>query len=307
MGTMSPARFDDLLRWYPPAWRDRYGPELVVLMEDTYGTGKPPLRSRLGIMRAGLIEHFGEFGFRSGGNTAEGRVESGSRLVLCAWALFVIAGIGFAKFAEHWDAVTPPNDQRLPGDAFNIVQWAAVVGALVVMAAAAVAAPSLVRLLRRGGWPSIRRPIRLVVAVSSTTLLVGIGVVVWAGRLTPDQRNGGSVPYELIIVLLALMITITVATCTATAIAVARRLELSHRGLRLQRVMALLLSATMLPIIGGTVVWWASVASRAPRLLSGHPAPAAMVLVGVLMVTGLGLAAAGAIRVARSTPAAPVN
>ncbi len=304
---MSAARFEGFLRWYPPAWRERYGSELVVLMEDTYGARKPPLRSRLGIVWAGLIEHLAEFGIRPGGKSPEERMRSGSLLVFCAWAFFVIAGIGFAKFAEHWDAFMPRSDQRLPGDAFNVVQWAAAVGALLVVAAAVVAVPSVVRLVRDGGWEAVRRPVRWVVAVSSVTILVGVGVVVWASQLTPDQRNGGSLPYQLIAVMLAVMVVITVATSTAGAVSVAHRLQISHRVIRLQAVLAVLLAAAMVPIIAGTIVWWASVATHAPAFLSGHPAPAPMIIVGLLMVIGIDLAAAGASRVARSTRANRVD
>jgi hypothetical protein len=39
-------------------------------------------------------------------NPAE-RVRSGSLLVLCGWALFVIAGSAFAKMTEQWVGATP--------------------------------------------------------------------------------------------------------------------------------------------------------------------------------------------------------
>ena len=50
---MKPA---SLLRWYPRAWRDRYGEELLALIQDTLDEGHPAWRLRLGVVRGGLRE-----------------------------------------------------------------------------------------------------------------------------------------------------------------------------------------------------------------------------------------------------------
>jgi hypothetical protein len=49
-------RLGKLLRWYPRAWRDRYGEEFLALVEDTLDGGRPGWRLRLGVVRAGLRE-----------------------------------------------------------------------------------------------------------------------------------------------------------------------------------------------------------------------------------------------------------
>jgi hypothetical protein len=308
------SRFENFLRWYPPAWQDRYGRELVCLMEDTYGDQKPPLRSRVGIARAGLFEHLHELGFGGGRSAPRAQVRSGSLLVLWAWTLFVVAGAAFAKFSEHWDAVVPQSDQRLPGQAYDTVEWAAWIGAVLLVLAAIAVLPSLVRFLRDGGWRSVRRPVWQALAMSATTLVLGLGVILWAHHLGVQQRNGGSVPYGLVWMLGALMAVATIAACTAAAVAVAWRLPLSRRVLRLEGSLALLLTLVMVPIIGGTLVWWVAIASHAPWFLSGNtvgaagtPAPLAMIIAGLLMVLGLSLAASGVTRVARSIRAIPTD
>ena len=53
-----------LLRWYPAAWRRRYGAELVTLLEDTYGAGPVPWRCRLALLWAGTAERLRESGLR---------------------------------------------------------------------------------------------------------------------------------------------------------------------------------------------------------------------------------------------------
>jgi hypothetical protein len=50
---MKPAR---LLRWYPRAWRERYGEELLALIQDTLDEGRPTWRLRLGVVTGGLRE-----------------------------------------------------------------------------------------------------------------------------------------------------------------------------------------------------------------------------------------------------------
>jgi hypothetical protein len=44
------------LRWYPSAWRHRYGEELIALLDDTYGDSPLPLRCRVSLFRSGIIE-----------------------------------------------------------------------------------------------------------------------------------------------------------------------------------------------------------------------------------------------------------
>jgi hypothetical protein len=45
-----------VLRWYPAAWRRRYGEELIAMLDDTHGEDKLPLRVRISLARSGLIE-----------------------------------------------------------------------------------------------------------------------------------------------------------------------------------------------------------------------------------------------------------
>jgi hypothetical protein len=98
---MKTGRFERLIKWYPSRWRARYGEEMVALMEDTYGEGSVPLSSQFAIMRTCAVEHLREIGLGGSEETPGERVRSGSLLVLCGWALFVIAGSAFAKMTEH--------------------------------------------------------------------------------------------------------------------------------------------------------------------------------------------------------------
>ena len=50
---MKPA---NLLRWYPRAWRERYGEELLILVQDNLGEGRPAWPLRLSVIWGGLGE-----------------------------------------------------------------------------------------------------------------------------------------------------------------------------------------------------------------------------------------------------------
>jgi hypothetical protein len=53
---MNPRDGRSILRWYPAAWRRRYGEELMAMLDDTYGDGKLPRRARMSLLRSGLAE-----------------------------------------------------------------------------------------------------------------------------------------------------------------------------------------------------------------------------------------------------------
>jgi hypothetical protein len=45
-----------VLRWYPAAWRRRYGEELIAMLDDTHGDDELPRPTRMSLIRSGLIE-----------------------------------------------------------------------------------------------------------------------------------------------------------------------------------------------------------------------------------------------------------
>jgi len=307
---VSTGGYESQLRWYPRAWRARYGDELVALMEDTYGGNTAPLRRRLGVVRAGLSEHLHALGVGGGELDPGERVRSGSLLVLCAWALFVVAGSGFAKLTEHWDVVTPRSDRWLPAGAYDTVQWAAGIGVVIVLVAAVATLPPAVRFLRDGGWAQVRRPVGLAVGASAAAAVLSTALFVWSHHIGSRQRNGGSWPYAAVGIVWALMVVVALAACTGGAVAVCRRLRLSPLVLRLEGLLAMLLTLAMVAVIGGTLVWWGAIATDAPGFLSasgaglfGSPGPLTLVVAGLLMLVGLLVAISGASRVARSFPA----
>jgi hypothetical protein len=45
-----------VLRWYPAAWRRRYGEELIAMLDDTHGDEDLPRRARLSLVWSGLVQ-----------------------------------------------------------------------------------------------------------------------------------------------------------------------------------------------------------------------------------------------------------
>jgi hypothetical protein len=60
-----------LLRWYPRAWRERYGEEFLAVVEDTLDGRRPGWRLRLAVAWAGLRER-GHQARRTGGRVLPG-------------------------------------------------------------------------------------------------------------------------------------------------------------------------------------------------------------------------------------------
>jgi hypothetical protein len=273
-------------------------------MEDTYGEGRVPVRSRLGIMRAGISEQFREIGFGAADRSPNETVRSGLLLVLCGWAFFVAAGTAFAKMTEHWDGSALRGDRRLPTGAYDAVQAAATVGAAIVLVGVVIALPAVWRFIRAGGWAHVRRPVARASIVCAATAVLTVGMVLWSHY--SSHGNGGPVSHG-VGSLWALLVAATIATCTGAAIVAAGRLRFHAPVLRCEGLLALALTLVMVAVIGGTFVWAIAVASHEPRTLWGSgsglfgvPGPVADVVVGLLMVTGLILSTSGTRRVAGS-------
>jgi hypothetical protein len=303
--------YEHVLRWYPAGWRDRYGDEMTALLHDTYAApGRIPLRARLGLARAGLEERAREAGVLGPAGGPSGRVRGGSLLVLCAFSLFVVGGAVFAKFTDQWSSATPRKDLTLPTTGFDVVVVTAAVAGALVLTAAALAVPALVRLLRAGRWHEVRGPVvRAVLAGVVAAAFFG-GTVGWSRHLSVHDRNGGLAAYSDLFVVLCLAVVVAIALGTAAAVAVARKVELGERTVRALGRLALGVAAALVLIFGGVVAWWAAEVAHAPSVMANglgngvvftsDTVPPTLLAAGLLMLAGLALAAAGSVRVLRA-------
>ncbi len=296
-----------LLRWYPPAWRDRYGEELVVYMEDRFGPGKAPLAARLSLVAGGIRERSRRSGLTGDGVPSPDRVRAGTLMVLGSWTAFVIAGSSFAKLSEHFDSSLPDGSvaHHLPNLAYTVVQTVAGVAALMVIAGAALALPAFVRYLRSGGWPSIRG--HVIRAAASTVLAAGVTppLLVWAQHLNDHQRNGGLSWYGTLFLTWAALVAVTLMLWTVVAVAAARQVTFSRSLLVAEAGLAVAVAVAMVVILTATTLWWATMADHGPSFLSGDPSSplnARLVSTVALMTLAAATATSGVIRIVRSWP-----
>jgi hypothetical protein len=258
-----------LLHLYPAAWRARYGDELAALVEELDRDGRMSWRAQFDIVRRGLVERLRALGLR--GLPPDEREREGSLLVLYAWTLFVLGGVGVQKTSEHWQAATPLGRQGLPSTAFDVLVAAAGVGSALVLLGVAASRQQLASFVRGGGWGEIRGPIVRAAVLTVVAAAMTAGLASWAHSLTPAARNGADHVYSGAFLAWAVFCAGCLFAWAAAAASTARRLSLPPAPLRLEARLAVAVSATMVVVTIATAVCWGSVASAAPWFLAGRP------------------------------------
>jgi hypothetical protein len=278
-----------LLRLFPPSWRDRYGEELADVIVESSGD-RVPWRVRLDVLRAGGRERLRAAGLSDDGAPQE-QVRGGALLVLCAWALFVIAGLTVQKLSEHWQTLMPVADRGLPQGAFDVLVAGAVVGAILVMAGIAAVVPGL----RTAGWHTLRRALPVPIALTGVAVAATVAIVAWAHGLAPAERDGHDAGYAGAFVAWALLCAACLLGWTCAAVSIARRLDLRASTLRAETWLAVAVTALMALMATATVVWWGA---RGTHVLSLE-----LTLATALMVIASALGAIGSRRALRALPA----
>jgi hypothetical protein len=280
-----------LLSLYPAGWRARYGEELQTLIMEA-GGGRVTWRVRFDVARAAGRERLRSSGL-VGAGPPRARVCAGSVLVLCAWALFVVAGTSVQKRSEHWQASIPVGSRALPSAAFDALIVGAAIGSALVFIGVAAALPTALSFLRGGGWGRVRRPVLLAGALTLAAVLAAVPIVVWAHGLSAAQRNGRDAAYGVGAGLWALLLVACLTAWTAAAVAVARRLDLSPAVLRLETFLATAVTVSMAAMTAATVVWLAAL----------DQAAASYLVATALMLVATAVATAGSLRAVRGLSA----
>jgi hypothetical protein len=295
------------LRWYPKAWRDRYGGELAALIEDSYGERSLPMRARVSFMKGGTTERLRDAGIVGDHAPFEHRLRGASLLMLCAWAMMVVAGGGFAKYSEHWDAVTPYGARALPSAAFVAIQLAAIGATVIFVGAAVIYFGTFSRFVRDVGWSHVRRLLGPMVVSVTFALLATAAMVLWAHDLGSSQRNGGLWLYEVVGLAWVLVVVVTIVIGTATIVNVVQRLQFSRRTSLALGVLSLLMAASIAVIFASMLVWWVGMATNAPWFFASgvvgaaaSPVAAPMVIFAIMMTASQLVALGAAARIIRT-------
>ncbi|HEX2848955.1 MAG TPA: hypothetical protein VHN98_00300 [Acidimicrobiales bacterium] len=299
-------RLERLVRWYPPRWRDRYGDELIALCHDVVGDRPPSLRFRASIAAAGLRERAFESGLTGRTAPQAERTRTGALVVLGAWTLFVLAGAGFAKLAEHADTAVAGASRWQIDLAYTGTQALAMIAGLAVVAAALLALPAFTRYVKDGGWHTVRVPLVSATGATVAAAAGGFGLVVWARHVPAVDREAGAWPYGAVFVLWAATVAVALIAWSATAAFTARRLKFTARQLHAYAALSYVVVFAMAIMTIAVVSWWAVMGAQAPWFLHGSPPgrPASMVDVRVAVTIAVmfladGVAVGGLGRIGR--------
>jgi hypothetical protein len=284
-----------LLHWYPASWRARYGDELGGLIVDMSDGGRLSWRLRADVAAAGTRERLR--------GTGVGDPRGGARIVLWAWAIFILAGMIVAKTSEHWQSALPRGGHPVASVAFVALAMLAAATAVLVLAGIALTLPRLVTFLRSGGWRQIRRWILTAAGLTTGLVAATAALVAWAHGIAPRARDGHDAIYGAAFLAWAALAAATLLAWTKAATATADRLSLSPTTLQLHARLTKVIAAAMALMTAATVTWWVAVAISTPGALTGPPATPhaspvvpALMLAAVLMTVATALGAAGARR-----------
>jgi hypothetical protein len=253
---MRPAR---LLCWYPRAWRERYGEELLVLIQDTLDEGRPTWRLRLGVIWGGLRERVHQAGRAV-------RAADKWRTGVNRWSLFV-TGVVLASVPEAVRG-SPSQVRGWQAAAADGVLAAVALTGAVVLASGLTALPALIRFLRAGGWPKVRR--RILKAAGATVVAGGVlaGVSAVSGSRSLAQLNTSWV-FVFGNAAAALAIAVTIGLWAGAAVATARHLTLAPGVRAAQLILGTVTTIMLTVMFASLILWWSAAQSSVLLLVIG--------------------------------------
>jgi hypothetical protein len=233
-----------LLRWYPRSWRERYGEELLALIQDNLDEGRPTWRLQLSVIWGGLRErgrvarHAAAAPFRH----PDWPARSGT--ILVAGLVCAVLPAGLTSPSRAWQAV-----------ALDAALAAIALTGAIVLVDGLVALPALVRFLRAGGGPKIWR--RAGWAAGATVVAGGglAGLTVFGGPLSPAQLRASSAYWTGVLVT-GLVATAAIGLWTSTATAAARHLMLARRVQAAQLVLGAVIPTAVTAVVVTLSLWW---------------------------------------------------
>ncbi len=271
---MRPAR---LLRWYPRAWRERYGEELLALIRDTLDEGRPTWRLRLGVARGGLRERAHQAGHA---------VRAAVRRAPSRWPTAVAAGLIIANVPWNLKAPLSPSKAWQATAALDALAGMVAFTGAAMLASGLVAVPALVTFLRAGGWTTIRR--RVAWAAGATLAAGGglAGLVLGVRSMTFVQLSH-SWAYFTGVAGTALALIVAIGLWASAAAAIAKYLKLTPRARAAQLPLAAVALTAAFAIVPANILWFAAIQSSLGWLAVGV---ANLALVGVVAPRGIGRA-----------------
>jgi len=245
-----------LLRWYPRAWRERYGDEFLAMVEDTLDGRRPGWRLHLGVIWAGLRER-GRRVVPAALRRMQAEAGPSRPLGWTDQAMLMMVLVVF------WST---QNLSRVPlsAEAYRQARWSAsadamaglcVVIGVAVTAGGLAARPALARFLRTGGWPGIRRP----VAWAFGSTVAGAGTLTWfllLSRSMTLEEASGSLAYWAWLIATLVPLGAALLFWRRAAMTVAGRLELQPEVCAVQIFMNAVTTAAANLVTSVLFIWY---------------------------------------------------
>ncbi len=300
--TSAARRAERLLRWYPKAWRSRYGEEFVELLI-TDITERPRSRTRTAdVARGGVVARLAAAGLCGG--TPGASAQARTSLTALGWCVAIFTGLGAAMWSQltiGWQWSEPDT----PATTVAMVMMSAAMLAFGILGLAA-AVPVLWSAgshLARGRCQGLLGPAALVVACAVIMLaggrhfgngwpgtgghpwarqgLVpgGVAAFSWASTLSVSSywaHPGALAGFPAAELAWMALSPLAVTGLVGGVAALVRRTELSARVLDFETRLGVAACAAMAVFLGGCCAW----------ILEGGPGPGNLFHAGAIDAAG---------------------
>jgi hypothetical protein len=296
-------RAQRLLRWYPAAWRERYGEEFTELLIAEIEEQPQSLTRTADVIRGGLLARAAAAGLSADGVGSEARLRASLGVAGWAAAGFLVFGIAvWSQLTVGWQWSAPASSSTT---AAMLLMSGAVVG---LLALAVMAVVPLLWATVRSGRGHLARPVLLCLAGVAVLVLgslhfshfwPGTGGHRWADRgLVPRDVGAWSWAASLWItsywahpislfafppgqVVWMALSPVALAATAVGAVRTVRGLELSRATLRHEACLAAAATAPMAVFLAGAGSW----------VISGGAAPKGLFAVGAIDLAGVAVMA----------------
>jgi hypothetical protein len=195
------------------------------------------------------------------------RLRGSMLMVLWAWALLVVAGLGFQKMTEYDDFVRAARDNAVVGVAFDAVVGGAVLAlAAVLIGGAPIGFAATRRALTEG-----RRDVLLLLSVPPLSLAAFVGYVLVLTKIIYPALGAlavhNAVNVALFLSVAGAFLVAAVVSVAAVSAAVGRS-GVGEPHLRFALVSAAVAAVGMVAVLAGTVIWGVALRVQAPALFT---------------------------------------
>jgi hypothetical protein len=188
--------------------------------------------------------------------------------VVIRWLTVLVAGSIVAILPGEFSTSLPPGRVWQATAALDAVVAVVVLTGVAVVTGGLAALPALVRFLRAGGWPKIRR--RVACAAGATVAASGglAGLVMLSRSMTSAQLSR-SLAYALVLIVTTVALVAAIGWWAAATAVMARQLNLAPRVRAVELMLAAAITTAVSVAVGLNALWLSASQSSVTWLLVG--------------------------------------